>query len=129
MLVQRRKPLSAKVGIVGVGHDSYSAQFDGLLKELMGYLDVFDKQVRACGVDVVNFGMIDSARAAYAAVAKIQAAGLDLLFVDMLTYATSCTWGILARELRMPIVLVALQPLRAMNYAKATTYIQLCNDN
>ena len=97
MLVQRRKPLSATVGIVGVGHDTYWAQFDGLLKELMGYLDVFDKQVKACGVDVVNFGMVDNAKSAYAVLPKIQAANLDLLFVDMLTYATSCTWGILAR--------------------------------
>ena len=129
MLVQRRKPLSATVGILGVGHDTYWAQFEGLLPELMGYLDVFDKQVRACGVDVVNFGMIDNAKSAYAALPKIQAANLDLLFVDMLTYATSCTWGILARELHVPIVLVALQPLSAMNYPKATTYIQLCNDN
>jgi L-arabinose isomerase len=47
----------------------------------------------------------------------------------MLTYATSCTWGILARDLHVPIVLVALQPLKAMNYPKATTYTQLCNDN
>jgi L-arabinose isomerase len=129
MLVQRRKPLSATVGIVGVGHDTYWAQFDGLLKELMGYLGVFDKQVKACGVDVVNFGMVDNAKSAYAVLPKIQAANLDLLFVDMLTYATSCTWGILARELHIPIVLVALQPLSAMNYPKATTYIQLCNDN
>lgn len=129
MLVERRKPLTANVGILGVGHDTYWAQFDGLLKELMGYLAVFDKRVRANGVNVVNFGMIDNAKAAYEVLPKIQGANLDLLFVDMLTYATSCTWGILARELHVPIVLVALQPLKAMNYAKATTYIQLCNDN
>ncbi len=129
MLVQRRKPLTAKVGILGVGHDTYWGQFDGLLPELMGYLDVFEKQVRANGVEVVNFGMIDNARSAYAALPKIQAADVDLLFVDMLTYATSCTWGILVRELNVPIVLVALQPLKAMDYAKATTYMQLCNDN
>ena len=98
MLVQRRKPLTATVGIVGVGHDTYWPQFDGLLKDLMGYLDVFEKQVRACGVDVVNFGMLDNAKAAYEVLPKIQAAHLDLLFVDMLTYATSCTWGAIIRQ-------------------------------
>jgi L-arabinose isomerase len=129
MLVPRRKPLTANVGILGVGHDTYWAQFDGLLKELMGYLGVFEKQVQACGVKTVNFGMIDNAKAAYAVLPKLQAAHLDLLFVDMLTYATSCTWGAIVRELNVPIVLVALQPLKAMDYAKATTYTQLCNDN
>ena len=129
MLVQRRKPLTANVGIFGVGHDTYWPQFDGLLPELMGYLAVFEKQVKACGVNVVNFGMIDNAAKAYEALPKIKAANLDLVFCDMLTYATSCTWGAIIRDLGVPIVLVALQPLKAMNYPKATTYIQLCNDN
>ena len=29
----------------------------------------------------------------------------------------------------MPIALVALQPLKAMDYARASTYLQLCNDD
>ena len=35
----------------------------------------------------------------------------------------------IARELKIPIVLVALQPADAMPYKKATTFIQLCNDD
>jgi len=45
------------------------------------------------------------------------------------TYATSSTWGILIRELDVPIVLVALQPRRALDYSTASTYMQLCNDD
>lgn len=55
--------------------------------------------------------------------------GLDLLFIDMVTYATSATFGVLARELSIPIVLVALQPREALDYARATTFMQLCNDD
>ena len=129
MPVKRRKELTANVGIFGVGHDTYWAQFDGLLDELMGHLGTFEQKVQACGVRTVNFGMVDAAEAAYAALKKLRAADLDLIFCDMLTYATSSTWGILIRELDVPIVLVALQPLRAMDYPNATTYMQLCNDN
>ncbi len=129
MIIERRKPLAAKIGIFGVGHDTYWDQFEGLLDELIGYLDVFEKQVQSNGVSTVNFGMIDNAAGAYAALHKIKAANLDLIFCDMLTYATSSTWGILAREIDVPIVLVALQPLKAMDYTKASTYMQLCNDN
>jgi len=128
-MIERRKPRTANVGIFGVGYDAYWGQFPGLLDELMGYLDVFEKQVQARGVRTVNFGMVDNAQGAYAALAKMQAAGLDLVFCDMLTYATSATWGILARDLDVPIVLVALQPRRALDYANATIYMQLCNDN
>ena len=128
-MIQRRKPRTANVGIFGVGYDAYWRQFPGLLDELMGYLAVFEKQVQACGVRNVSFGMVDNAQAAYATLKNMKAADLDLVFCDMLTYATSATWGCIVRDLGVPIVLVALQPLRRLDYAKATTYMQLCNDS
>jgi L-arabinose isomerase len=129
MSLQRRKPLTAHVGIFGVGLDVYWDQFPGLEAELLGYLDVFEDQVRAYGVRITNFGMVDNAHAAYALVPRLKAADLDLVFVDMLTYATSATFGILIRELDVPVVLVALQPLARLDYENATIYMQLCNDN
>jgi L-arabinose isomerase len=115
--------------VFGVGHHTYWRQFDGLLDEMHRKLDVFVEKVKAHDVQVTNFGLIDDARSAYAALPKIKAAQPDVLFCDMLTYATSSTFGILIRELDMPIVLVALQPLRAMDYTKASTYMQLSNDD
>ncbi|MFN2109891.1 MAG: arabinose isomerase, partial [Anaerolineae bacterium] len=93
------------------------------------YLAIFEQQVRANDVRTVNFGMVDNAHAAYAVLKKMKAADLDLIFCDMLTYATSATFGILIRELDVPVVLVALQSLAQMDYAHATIYMQLCNDN
>ncbi|MFP4057724.1 MAG: arabinose isomerase [Candidatus Brocadiia bacterium] len=127
--VERRKPRTATVGIFGVGYDVYWDQFDGLLDQLTGYLAVFEGQVQACGVETRNFGIVDNAQAADAALERMKAAGLDLVFCDMLTYATSATWGRVVRELDVPIVLVALQPLPRLDYPNATTYTQLCNDN
>ena len=121
MLVEQRKPLTARVGIFGVGHATYWDQFPGLREELLGYLDVFEKQVRQSGVETVNFGMVDEARSAYSAVKRLKASDLDLVFCDMLTYATSSTWGVIVRELDVPIVLVALQPSKAMDCEKGTT--------
>ncbi len=85
--------------------------------------------MQARGVATTNFGMIDNAQAAYAVLPQLKAAALDLLFVDMLTYATSSTFGILIRELDIPVVLVALQPLARLDYAHATIEMQLKNDN
>ena len=47
----------------------------------------------------------------------------------MVTYATSSTFGAIIRDLNVPIVLVALQPREAMDYSRASTYMQLCNDD
>ncbi|NLX60703.1 MAG: arabinose isomerase [Phycisphaerae bacterium] len=129
MLIPRRKPRTARIGIFAVGHDTYWAQFDGLLDELMGYHAKFKAKVEANGVEVVDFGMIDDAKSAYTKVRQIKAADLDLVFCDMVTYATSSTWAIIHKEVDAPIVLAALQPLKAMDYKKACTYMQLCNDN
>jgi L-arabinose isomerase len=129
MRIPRRKPLTARIGIFGVGHHTYWGQFEGLLDEMHRKLNRFEEKVRRCGVEVVNFGMIDQAKAAYALRDRIKAAQLDLVFCDMVTYATSATFGILVRDLDIPIVLAALQPLKAMDYTVASTYMQLCNDD
>jgi L-arabinose isomerase len=129
MRVPRRKPRTAHIGVFGVGHHTYWEQFDGLLAEMHAKLDVFVEKVRQCQVSVSGFGIVDDAPSAYALLPRLQRAGLDLVFCDMLTYATSSTFGILVRQVDVPIVLVALQPRRALDYGQASTYMQLCNDD
>lgn len=129
MQIERRKPLTARIGLIAVGHHVYWDQFEGLLPDLMAKVDVLAERVRSQGVEVIPFGMVDNAASAYAVLPRLQAADLDMLFVDMVTYATSSTFGVLSRELNIPIVLVALQPMKAMDYANGTTYMQLCNDD
>jgi len=127
--IPRRKPLTANIGVFGVGHYNYWPQFPGLLDEMHRKLGHLVRKVEAHGVSVTNFGMVDEAIGAAELLRKLKAADLDLVFVDMVTYATSSTVGAILRGLDVPLVLVALQPLRAMDYPHATTYIQLCNDD
>ncbi len=125
----RRKPRTARVGLFGVGHHTYWAQFPGLRDEMLAKIDVLVRKVAATGVTVTNFGLVDQAQAAYALVPRLKAADLDLVFCDMVTYATSATFAAIVRALDVPIVLVALQPLAALDYARATTQMQLANDD
>ena len=129
MRVERRKPLTAKIGIFGVGHYNYWPQFPGLLDEMHHKLDVLVERVAQYGVESVNFGMVDNAVGAYELLPRLKAANLDMVFCDMVTYATSSTFGAIVRDLDVPIVLVALQPRKALDYDKASTYMQLCNDD
>jgi L-arabinose isomerase len=129
MKVERRKPRTARLGVFGVGYHVYWNQFPGLLDELWNKLEVLAGKLGATGVVVENFGIVDKAQDAYALLPRIKAADLDLLFCDMVTYATSATFAAIVRSVDIPIVLVALQPMAAMDYARATTHMQLANDD
>lgn len=127
--INRVKPLTANVGILGVGHKAYWPQFEGLLEELKKKQQVFSNMVQNNGVKVVDFGISDCAESAYQLVPKILSANLDLLFIDMVTYATSSSIGAIFKQVNVPMVLVALQPQEAMDYSNGSTYLQLLNDD
>ncbi|UCD50412.1 MAG: L-fucose/L-arabinose isomerase family protein [Phycisphaerales bacterium] len=129
MRVARRKQRTANIGIFGVGFHKYWPQFDGLLDEMKHKLDVFVDRVKCEQVQVTCLGIVDDAPSAYAALPQLKAADLDLVFCDMLTYATSASFAAIMRGLDVPLVLVALQPLKALDYSQASTYMQLCNDD
>jgi L-arabinose isomerase len=128
-VVDRMKPLQARVGILGVGHHTYWDQFEGLRDELLKKLSVFEGLVASNQVDVINLGISDTAETACKLLPEIRSANLDLLFIDMLTYATSSTIAAIFREIDLPMVMVALQPQKALDYQKASTYMQLLNDD
>ncbi|MFN2202609.1 MAG: arabinose isomerase [Caldilineaceae bacterium] len=128
MKIERRKPLTARVGLFCVGHHTYWGQYPGLLEELLGYHDVIRGRIEANGVEVTDFGMTDDAESAYAMVRSIKKGDFDLVFCNMSTYATSATWGVMVRELEAPLVMVALQTQRSFEFAKYTTHLQLAND-
>ena len=127
--IPRRKPLTARAALLGIGLDTYWHQFNGLLPELMKKMALLRKKLEQNSLEVCEFGMIDNAQKAYAALPAVKAADPDILFVDMLTYGTSATFGAIVRAMEIPVVLVALQPLPAMDYEHATTFMQLCNDD
>lgn len=129
MNIQRIKPLYAKIGIVGVGYNAYWPQFPSVKEILLKKLNHFIEKVKVNDVDVVNFGIIDNSKSAYIILDAIRTENLDFLFIDMLTYATSATFVPLIKNLQIPIVLVALQPLKAMDYANGSILLQLQNDD
>ena len=127
--VKRRKPLTANVGVVSVGLDTYWKQCPGLYDDMLKKANVFEKRVESHDVNVTSFGISDNPEKAASLIPAMKSADLDLLFVDMVTYATSSTFAPFVRELKCPIVLVALQPDSRLDYEHATIYKQLLNDD
>ena len=127
--IERRKPLTANVGVVSVGLDTYWKQCPGLYEDMLKKAAVFENRIAAHQVKVSSFGISDNPEKAASLIPAMKAADLDLLFVDMVTYATSSTFAPFVRELNCPIVLVALQPDSRLDYEHATIYKQLYNDD
>ncbi len=128
-LFGRTKKETSRIGVFGVGYDKYWGQFPGLLEELMEKQKVIIDKIPDKDAEIIDFGMIDNPQKAYRIVNELQAANLDLIFCNMLTYATSGTFGIIIKTIQVPIVMVALQPRKALDYSRASTYMQLANDD
>lgn len=124
-MIHTRKP---RVGIIGMGHFIYWPQFDGLLDELK------KKQTELAGyfsdnVETIDLGYADDIDSSFICLKKALTADLDALFVVMSTYITSQVVFPFAKYLKIPQILVGLQPLDRLDYSKTTTYMQLCNDD
>ncbi len=128
-LFHKTKKERARVGVFGVGYDKYWEQFPGLLEELMEKQQVIIDKIFDKEAEIIDFGMVDNPQKAYKVVKELEAANLDLIFCNMLTYATSGTFGIIIKTIQVPVVMVALQPRKALDYSQASTYMQLTNDD
>lgn len=128
MLMREDFP-KARVGFFAVGHRAYWAQFEGLLDTLLRYHGQAGELVAANGVEVVDYGMVDTNARAFEVAARMGGDRLDLIICDMVTYATSSAFAPIVQAAAVPVVLLALQPLSAMDYTAASTRMQLENDN
>ncbi|HQB05186.1 MAG TPA: L-fucose/L-arabinose isomerase family protein [Sphaerochaeta sp.] len=128
-MISRLKERTARVGLFGVGFDTYWSQFTELKGTLLGFHAELNRQIAANGVEVIDFGMVDSNALAFKVVESIKSARLDVLFCNMLTYATSSIVAPILRDSGIPLVLVALQPRARMDYSQANIQQQLENDN
>jgi len=128
---QHRKETIPGIGVFGVGYFKYWSQFEGLRDAMEKKQSAFIEKIKNSKVktNCTDFGLIDNAQSAYDLVPQLNAANLDLIFCDMLTYATSSTFGVIIKSINVPVVLVALQPDKALDYKNASTYLQLYNDD
>lgn len=127
--MERKITRTGKIGVFAVAHGTYWNQFEGLYDSIMGYHKQLVEKVKKNNVDVIDFGMIDNSESAFSILKEIKAADVDVLFCNMVTYATSSVFAPIIRAVDLPVVLIALQPRKAMDYSQANTYMQLENDS
>ena len=105
-----------KVGLIGVGLNTYWGQFDGLLARLNGYQTEISKKMTELNADVVDMGMVDSPEKAAETAEKLNGSGMELLFIFISTYALSSTVLPIAQRVKVPVVLLNMQPTAAIDY-------------
>lgn len=107
-----------RVGLFGIGLDTYWPQFKGLKPRLEGYVAAVRKKLERPGVEVVNLGLIDNPRKALEAGHRFRAADVDLIFLHVTTYALSSTVLPVVQRAKVPVVILNLAPAAAIDYAK-----------
>lgn len=105
-----------KVGLIGVGLNTYWDQFEGLLHRLMEYQGEINEKLTGLHVEVIDAGMIDMPMKAIAAAQRLKDNNVELVFVFISTYALSSTILSIAQCTKVPFILLNLQPVAAINY-------------
>ncbi|WP_298338838.1 L-fucose/L-arabinose isomerase family protein [uncultured Algibacter sp.] len=105
-----------KVGLFGIGLDTYWPQFEGLLERLEGYQQQIATKMESFGAEVVNVGLVDSPVVAREKAQVLKTEDVDILFLYISTYALSSTVLPVVQKVKCPIVILNIQPVAAIDY-------------
>jgi L-arabinose isomerase len=106
-----------KAGIFGIGLDTYWAQFPGLKGRLEGYQRNITERIGSMpGVTVFDAGMVDNPDRSRAVGNLFRQRQVDIIFLYISTYALSSTVLPVAQLAGVPIVVLNIQPVAAIDY-------------
>jgi L-arabinose isomerase len=107
-----------KVGLFGIGLDTYWPQFPELHDKLVGFTEMVARKLDSSGVRVINLGLIDTPEKSFAAGHAFRKADVDLIFLYVTTYALSSTVLPAVRRAKVPVIILNLSPAPAIDYDK-----------
>ncbi len=107
-----------KIGLFGIGLDTYWDQFDGLKDRLIGYQNQIKTKIESFNVDVVDVGLVDNPVDARTAANTLAANQVDIIFLYVSTYALSHTVLPVVQKTNCPVVVLNMQPEKAIDFDK-----------
>ncbi len=105
---------TVRVGLFGIGLDTYWNQFPGLRERLEGYLGDIRKKLG--NAEIISAGLVDTVEKARDAAGLFRRQEADIVFLYVSTYALSST--VLPVVKNVPVVVLNLQPAAAIDYAR-----------
>jgi L-arabinose isomerase len=107
-----------RVGLFGIGLDTYWPQFPGLRDRLVGFTKQVARKLERPNVQVVNLGLVDTPEKSFSAGHEFRRGDVDLIFLYVTTYALSSTVLPAVRRARVPVVILNLSPAPAIDYER-----------
>jgi L-arabinose isomerase len=107
---------TCRIGLFGVGLETYWPQFEGLKDRLYGYQSQIAARLAGYSEEVVDVGLVDSPVKAREAAVALGAANLDIVFLYVSTYALSSTVLPVVQRLGVPVIVLNLQPRAQLDY-------------
>jgi len=105
-----------KIGLFGIGLDTYWPQFQGLKERLEGWLAEVEKRLADIHPQIVNAGLIDDPAKAFEAGHLFRKADVDVIFLYVTTYALSATVLPVVQRAKVPVIILNLSPEAAIDY-------------
>ena len=95
-----------KVGLIGVGLNTYWNQFEGLLSRLTDYQRMIKERMSGLQATVIDGGMVDSPEKAARTAEVLKSEDIEILFIFISTYALSSTILPIAQRIKIPVILL-----------------------
>ncbi len=110
--------MKIRIGLFSIGLDTYWEQFEGLYDRLEGYRKEISKRLGNNEyVEVIDAGMVDNVDKARLAGELFNKENVSLIFLYVSTYALSSTVLPVVQKLKIPVIILNLQPVPAIDYA------------
>ena len=106
-----------KIGLFGIGLDTYWQQFDGLKHRLENYLSAVEAKIKNIHPHVINAGLIDNIDKAFEAGSMFRREDVDIIFLYVTTYALSSTVLPVVQKAKVPVIILNLSPEAAIDYS------------
>jgi L-arabinose isomerase len=105
-----------KVGLFGIGLDTYWPQFDGLKERLEGYLKIVENKLAAINPQIINAGLVDNIDKAFEAGQLFRQEDVGIIFLYVTTYALSSTVLPVVQRSKVPVIILNLAPEPSIDY-------------
>lgn len=106
-----------RIGLFGIGLDTYWPQFKGLKERLEGYQTEIKRRIgELSGGEVVDAGLVDSVERAHVVGREFRSQDVDVIFLYISTYALSSTVLPVVQRAGAPVVVLNVQPVARIDY-------------
>ena len=104
------------IGLVGVGLETYWTQFTDLKSRLESYQTEIAQHITQFDTSVTNVGIVDNLQKSIEAAEQFKRAQIEMLFIFISTYALSSTILPLVQRLKIPVIILNLQPVSVIDF-------------